>query len=407
MAASGGSQPAVSDATEKAAPAPASVSTTPLANPLNARAHLPMPWRLVGASFKSEEKGERGWAPGPMAEGYYYAQFDAAGIVWLHADVVDHYHCTLGKDGAFEATGRDGQKVEGRVDLAHGELIWQGKKYRVRTVKEIAAEKALEKPALPLSDPESPIRQPDKNTLLISLKSEQRGSAELNFAMGGLRAAYLGHQGGWAVLRVFTNIELGEGEMLYRLPIADGTATIQTKNGGFPTYSFDVKKGKQIWAGLINRGNTIGWTGKKEDFEHPSNNTHWIVKPDGTSNTVVHTTDTQTGTGAEVRPRTRVRVRIWFYTDEDYLALRPDPRQGEEIAFTVGAWKDETIKAYCTDGVETAMDGVVRGMRAGGWRRAAINQVAAQALEKLIPHVKAGEVLHLEVNLVDVERGRE
>ena len=411
MTASGGCQRAnASVAASQTAPSPsvppvASAATTAPADPLAARAHLPMPWRLVGVSFISEEKGEPGWAPGPMADGSYFAEFTTYGLVWRHADVEDHYICTLGKDGAFEAVARDGKKAEGRVDLARGELTWHGKKYRVRTYDEVAKEKADKNPPHPASAPQSPVQQPNKGTLQIDLTSAQKGSGNLGFAMGGLYAEYLGHHAGWAVLRVHTNIEMGEGEMLYRLPISDGTATIQSKNSGRPTYSFDVTKGKRVWGVVSRGGNGVGWTHKKEDFEHPSNTQHYIVDADGKSNALVYTMDMQTGPGAEVRPGAKVRVRVWFYTDRDYLALRPDARQGEEMTFAIGSWKDEKIKAYQTDGVGTAMDGVVRGMKAGGWRQAQLNQVAAQDLEKLVPKMKSREVLYLEVNLLGVEGG--
>ena len=160
-------------------------------DPVAARSHLPMPWRIIGASFVSLEKGEAGWLPGLMGDGYYLVDFDQWGLVWRHADIEDHYACTLGKDGAFEARNRAGTKAEGRVNLARGELVWQGKKYRVRTYKEIAAEKKGQEPALKPTDPESPVKSLDKDTLQIDLKSRQRGSGGLNFAMGGLRRRLL------------------------------------------------------------------------------------------------------------------------------------------------------------------------------------------------------------------------
>jgi hypothetical protein len=372
------------------------------ADPLAARAHVPMPWRLVGVSFISVDKGEPGWAPGPMAEGYYLAEFDTSGLVWRHTDFEEHYACKLGEDGAFVATSRSGQ-LEGRVDVARGELTWQGKKYRVRTYDETAKEKAAEKPAPLPAGAVSPVTQPDKNTIVIDLKSEQRGGGGFNFAMGMLQAEYLGHQGEWAILRVHTNIEMGVGETLYRLPISDGTAIIQSKNGGMPTYSFDATKGRKVWGGVSRGGNGLGWTRTKEDIEQ--NNAHWIVEADGKSISYVSTVSMQPGTGAEVKPGAKVRLRLWFYTDRDYLTLRPDAKQGEEITFTVGPWKDEKIKQYMSDGVSTAMDGVVRGMKAGGWRRASMNQLMAKDLEKLVPNLKAKEVLCLEANLLAVEGG--
>jgi hypothetical protein len=90
------------------------------------------------------DKGNKGWLPGLMGDGYYLVDFDQGGLVWRHADVEDHYACTLGDDGAFEARNRGGAKTEGHVDVARGELIWQGKKYRVRSYKELTAEKKEE-----------------------------------------------------------------------------------------------------------------------------------------------------------------------------------------------------------------------------------------------------------------------
>ena len=227
-----------------------------------------MPWRIIGASFVSLEKGEAGWLPGLMGDGYYLVDFDQCGLMWRHADIEDHYACTLGKGGAFEARNRVGTKAEGRVNLARGELVWQGKKYRVRTYEEIAAEKKGQEPALKPTDPESPIKSLDKDTLQIDLKSKQRGSGGLDFAMGGLRVDYLGHQGGWAILRIYTNIELGESLILYRLPVSDGTATIRTKY--LPSYSFAKAKSKVIWAGQGQFfGNGIGWTTTAEDRRAP------------------------------------------------------------------------------------------------------------------------------------------
>ena len=45
---------------------------------------------------------------------------------------------------------------------------------------------------------------------------------------------------------------------------------------------------------------------------------------------------------------------------------------------------------------------MVRGMKAGGWRRAQMNQVVAGDLEKLVPGMKARAVLYIEVNLLTV-----
>ena len=75
---------------------PADLPAPSPADPLAARSHLPMPWRIIGASFVSLEKGEAGWATGLMADGYYLVDFDEAGLVWRHADLEDHYPCTPG-----------------------------------------------------------------------------------------------------------------------------------------------------------------------------------------------------------------------------------------------------------------------------------------------------------------------
>jgi hypothetical protein len=101
----------------------------------------------------------------------------------------------------------------------------------------------------------------------------------------------------------------------------------------------------------------------------------------------------------------QVRARLWFYTDTDYTTLRTDAHQGEQMTFTVGPWKDEGIKAYMSDGVDKALDGMVRGMKAGGWRRAQLNQVVAQDLAKLVPGMNSGEVICIEINLLTVEVG--
>jgi hypothetical protein len=372
-------------------------------NPVVARGHLPMPWRIIGASFVSLEKGETGWLPGLMGDGYYLVDFDQYGLVWRHADIEDHYACTLGKDGAFEARNRAGTKGEGRVDLARGELVWQGKKYRVRTYEEMAGEKKGLEPALKPTDPASPIKSLDKSTLQIDLKSKQRGSGELNFAMGHLRADYLGHQGGWAILRIYTNIEWGQSVKLYRLPISDSTATIQAKD--LPSYSFAKVKSKVVWSGVTPWfGDRIGWTATAEDRAHPAaNNHHDIINANGHSSAYVSTTDIQPGRATEVQPGALVHTRLWFYTDNAYTMLRPDARQGETIKFTVGPWRDATIKTYMFDGVDKALDGLVRGMKTGGWRRARMNQAVAQDLEKLLPGMKSGEVVYIEVNLLAVE----
>jgi len=373
------------------------------ADPLAARGHLPMPWRIIGASFISLEKGEAGWTPGLMADGYYLVDFDEFGLVWRHADIEDHYACTLGKDGAFEGRDRAGARAEGRVDLARGELTWQGKKYRVRTYEEIAREKKALEPALKPTDAACPIKSADGKILQIDLKSEQRGGAGLTFAMGHLHADYLGHQGEWALLRIYTDIELGEDLALYRLPISDGTATIQIK-ANLPSYSFGAAKSKVVWHGVGRFfGDGSGWTATAEDRTHPANNHHDIINANGGTSAYVLTRDMQPGRGDEVQPRTRVHVRLWFYADKDYTMLRTDARQGEKIIFTVGPWRDDAVRAYMSDGVSKALDGMVRGMKAGGWRRAQMNQVVAQDLEKLLPGMKAGEVVYIEVNLLTIE----
>ncbi len=58
--------------------------------PRSLRSHLPMPWRIIGASSASLDKGETGWAPGLMADGYYLVDFDAEGLGWRHADFENH-----------------------------------------------------------------------------------------------------------------------------------------------------------------------------------------------------------------------------------------------------------------------------------------------------------------------------
>ena len=128
-------------------------------------------------------------------------------MVWRRADIEDHYACTLGKDGAFEGRDCAGAKAEGRVDLARGELVWQGKKYRVRTYEEIAREKKGVQLAIKPSDAASPVKSGDQGVLRIDLQSEQRGAGGLTFARGYLHADYLGHQGEWAILRIYTNQE--------------------------------------------------------------------------------------------------------------------------------------------------------------------------------------------------------
>jgi hypothetical protein len=390
--------------------APPAVAQPAAADPVAARGHLPMPWRIIGASFVSLEKGELGWLPGPTGDGYYLVDFDQGGLVWRHADIEDHYACTLGKDGAFEGRDRAGAKVEGRVDVANGTLTWLGKRYRVRTYEEIAKEVAREKkavePSLKSSDPAYPVRSPDGKSIQIDLKSEQRARGGLTFAMGGVNAEYLGHQGNWAILRVATNIELGQCVTLYRLPISDGTATIEVK-GSLPSYSFARAQNKRIWSGLGGRswGDGIGWTTTAEDRAHPSNHHHDIVDANGRSHAYVSTADMQRGHGAEVQPATQVQVRLWFYADKDYTKLRSDARQGQTMTFTVGPWKDEGHRNYLWDGVSKALDGVVRGMKAGGWRQAQMNQVVAQDLKNLLPDTKAGEVIYIEVHLLTVEGG--
>ena len=113
----------------------------------------------------------------------------------------------------------------------------------------------------------------------------------------------------------------------------------------------------------------------------------------------------QSGRAAEVEPDAKVHARLWFYTDKDCTMLRPDARQGEKISFTVGPWRDATIKTYSFDGVGKALDGLVRGMKTGGWRRAQINQVVAQDVEKFLPGMKSGEAIYIEINLLAVEGG--
>jgi hypothetical protein len=375
------------------------------ADPLAARGHQPMPWRIIGASFISLEKGEAGWIPGLMADGYYLVDFDEFGLVWRHADIEDHYACTLGKGGAFEGRDRTGAKAEGRVDLARRELTWQGKKYRARTYAEIAAEKKTLEPTLKPTDAAWPIKSPGKGTLRIDLQSEQRGGGGLTFAMGGLHAEYLGHQGEWAILRIHENIELGQRVTLYRLPISDRTATIQIK-GNMPSYSFAAATSKVVWSGVTPWfGDRIGWTVTAEDRAHPANDHHDVVNASGRTSAYVSTADMQRGRGAEVQPKTRVHVRLWFYADKDYTMLRTDARQGEKMTFTVGPWRDGEVNANLSDGVSKALDGLVRGMKAGGWRRARMNQVVAQDLERLLPGMRAGEVIYIEVNLLTVEGG--
>ena len=82
-----------------------------------------MPWRIIGASFISLEKGEAGWIPGLMADGYYLVDFDEFGLVWRHADIEDHYACTLGKDGAFE--GRDRAGYQKHPDVSTEATDWE------------------------------------------------------------------------------------------------------------------------------------------------------------------------------------------------------------------------------------------------------------------------------------------
>jgi len=368
-----------------------------------ARAHLPMPWRIIGASFISLEKGEPGWIPGPMADGHFVVDFDQFGLVWRHADIEDHYACTLGRDGAFEGRDRAGAKAEGRIDLARSTLTWQGKNYRVRTYEEIAREKKTFSPFLKPTDPTCPIKSPDNRTLQIDLGSTQLGRGQLGFAMGLLDADYLGHQGKWAILRVHTNIELGENVTLYRLPISNGTATIQT-NGYLPSCSFGAAESKVVWGGQGPFfGDRIGWTATAEGRTHPPNNHHDIIDANGRTNAYVGTADMQPGQGKDVQPGAQVHVRLWFYADKEYTMLRADARQGETTTFTVGPWRDEAAKAYMSDGVSRALDGLVRGMRAGGWRRASLNQIVAQDLEKLLPQMRAGEVIYVEVHLLTIE----
>jgi hypothetical protein len=292
-----GSAVAPPDETAKTRKTPAAGQPTEApADPLAGRTHLPMPWRIIGASFVSLEKGEAGWLPGLMADGYDLVDFDEFGLVWRHADVEDRYACTLGKDGAFTGRDRTGTKIEGRVDLSRGELTWQGRKYRVRTYEEIAKEKKASQPVLKPTDAASPIKSPGKGTLQIDLKSEQRGYGSLAFAMGNLRAEYLGRQGEWAILRIHTNIEMGQRVTLYRLPISDGTATIEIK-GNLPSYSFGAAKSKVVWGGVSQGGNRIGWTATAEDRARPANNHHDIIEASGRTKAYVSTADMQPGQG--------------------------------------------------------------------------------------------------------------
>lgn len=375
----------------------------PHRDPIAARSHLPMPWRIIGASFISLEKGEAGWLPGLMGDGYYLVDFTEQGLVWRHADIEDRYGLTLTKDDAFEVRERAGVKGTGRVDLVRGQLTWQGKTYRVRTYREIASEKEALDRAIGRGDGISPIRSVGKDTLEIDLKSEQMGRGDLNFGMGYLRAEYLGHHGKCAILRIHTNIELGQQTRLYRVPIslaALGPATIQAK-GSLPTYSFAKAESKVIdrWQG----GDPAGWTAMPVDRAHPANNHHSIVDASGHSSAYVWTTDMQRDHGAEVEPSARVNARVWFYTDAAYTMLRRGARQGEKITFSVDRWRDDGIETHGTDGVSKALDGLVRGMKAGGWRRAWLNQVVAQDLQKFLPGMRAGEVIYIELNLLDVE----
>ena len=174
--------------------------------------------------------------------------------------------------------------------------------------------------------------------------------------------------------------------------------------GNLPSYSFAKAQNKRAWSGLGGRtwGDGIGWTTTAEDR---------AAIPPTITTTSSMPTDVPTPT---FRPLTFSR-RAARYTRgqgrSTFVVLRRRrlhddaeslEKQGEKITFAVGPWKDDNVaKIHMFDGVSQATDGMVRGMKVGGWRRARMNQVVAKPRE-VLPGMKAREVICIEVHLLTV-----
>jgi hypothetical protein len=337
-------------------------------NPLVERAHLPLPERLVGLRFISNEPAEKGYAPGPMADGFYFLDFGLGWLTWTHADVEDAYEFKMDEMGVFVAT-RQKELIEGHFNNATGALTWNGKSYRIY----------LEPPRKPRADDHSPPALTKiPGGLKLNLASTRLESKTVGVGLGSLNVTTLGHHDGYFVFDYIPECEGGFSVFRHRLPIKEKTATIKVDGEVRVTASFDTAKSKRVHIGNMLMGGPVMFRG-------------WAQK---SSSGKVYTSiqNLIDGDGAVAEVGKTAKVRCMFYTDDKYVNLDDQVKQHREITLTISNGDESSF-----------LDVAVQGMKEGGWRRAKGLATAATRLRDGNEAIEQGKMIFVELNMISVQ----
>jgi hypothetical protein len=300
-------------------------------NPLTARAHLPIQVRLSGLVFVSKQPMRPGIAPGLLANGFYALVINPKSAQWWHADSYEEFSLQMNDDGRFTATLED-REISGRFDQDNKQLTWEGQLYACTAlpspIREAPPDWHPDVGPLPRKDVESPLSVAPsaisriKNGLEIDLTSPRKDYAAHGWEFGSVAFRSLGHDGDYCVFDYILETEGGYSVYRHRLPISQDKATIQRGHGQPLKTSFDRKDSRAVGGGnlLINKV--------------PAGVYPWMPRGiAGNPKYLNYTQELLYGKQGNAKPNANVELRCWFYSDENFLALRHGSKPGEILRF--------------------------------------------------------------------------
>lgn len=318
-------------------------------SPLQARAHLPLPERLIGLRFVSTDDGERGIAPGPLSQGHYILTFHPGGVMWEHADKIEWFDLKQKDQGLLAVAAK--RSLPCVVHPERSELSWDGVRYRLLWPDEEPAELKI-----------WPMKI-DGKKIVIDLTDGRRRGVRVDVAMGSVSVRVLGIQDGYCVFDFDLEVEMGHAWYRHRLPVSDKVAMIDATGVAAPSLrnvktSFDMSKARRLGADL--------------GFKSPHMRLRLGSSQQGViGNYSVSTQYLRTAAGTATSLPGRVRIRCFFYSDGDYTRPLVGVSQGKELAFEASPSRPKD-----------ALDFLVTGMTPGSWRRAAFRSAIAGRLSE-------------------------
>jgi len=341
------------------------------ANPIEARSHLPINVMLHNVQFISQDSKEKGLKPGPIAEGYEILTFGVDCIRREYGDKIQWMDMSIDQDGTFTATRRsDGMEMLGRFYPIGGEVTWQNKQYLLN----IAAK------GPDLSDP--PSLEKISDGIRINLSSRKTQYMRHDTDEGSLSVQTHGHSGDQCVFDYTWEVEGRYSVYRHAIPISEKTVVIRCKNSSIGPrldVSFNMSESKPVYSSKLFSGRTM--------LNRP-----WFRREVKGMEHAVDTMDLVSGNGPRLKEGSKIEISCVAYTDE-YCNLR---REGFDTTRKLSmVFSDENHSG--------GLCAALRYMRVGSWRRIRLNEGIAGPLRRLIRDAKNGEVLIVDIKLVEMK----